>query len=206
MREIKLTHGLCTYDVRTPFPVGDLELYISGLPDSINAEFRLVAFNNDSKIGEYTLNRNNPYISIPREKLSAGVFSCRVLHYQGDTIVHRYTVENLIITDIDDTLSATPEIVELNGKITALTAKSDELEERITEQNKALETANAKAESLTEELANINAFALRLLKWAYGVECSVPFLDGGSVTDFIGKLNITLSDEEKAFVGGNENV
>lgn len=206
MREIKLTHGLCTYDVRTPFPVGDLELYISGLPDSINAEFRLVAFNNDSKIGEYTLNRNNPYISIPREKLSAGVFSCRVLHYQGDTIVHRYTVENLIITDIDDTLSATPEIVELNGKITALTAKTDELEERITEQNKALETANAKAESLTEELANINAFALRLLKWAYGVECSVPFLDGGSVTDFIGKLNITLSDEEKAFVGGNENV
>lgn len=206
MREIKLTHGLCTYDVRTPFPVGDLELYISGLPDSINAEFRLVAFNNDSKIGEYTLNRNNPYISIPREKLSAGVFSCRVLHYQGDTIVHRYTVENLIITDIDDTLSATPEIVELNDKITALTAKADELEERITEQNKALETANAKAESLTEELANINAFALRLLKWAYGVECSVPFLDGGSVTDFIGKLNITLSDEEKAFVGGNENV
>lgn len=206
MREIKLTHGLCTYDVRTPFPVGDLELYISGLPDSINAEFRLVAFNNDSKIGEYTLNRNNPYISIPREKLSAGVFSCRVLHYQGDTIVHRYTVENLIITDIDDTLSATPEIVELNGKITALMAKADELEERITEQNKALETANAKAESLTEELANINAFALRLLKWAYGVECSVPFLDGGSVTDFIGKLNITLSDEEKAFVGGNENV
>lgn len=206
MREIKLTHGLCTYDVRTPFPVGDLELYISGLPDSINAEFRLVAFNNDSKIGEYTLNRNSPYISIPREKLSAGVFSCRVLHYQGDTIVHRYTVENLIITDIDDTLSATPEIVELNGKITALTAKADELEERITEQNKALETANAKAESLTEELANINAFALRLLKWAYGVECSVPFLDGGSVTDFIGKLNITLSDEEKAFVGGNENV
>lgn len=206
MREIKLTHGLCTYDVRTPFPVGDLELYVSGLPDSINAEFRLVAFNNDSKIGEYTLNRNNPYISIPREKLSAGVFSCRVLHYQGDTIVHRYTVENLIITDIDDTLSATPEIVELNDKITALTAKADELEERITEQNKALETANAKAESLTEELANINAFALRLLKWAYGVECSVPFLDGGSVTDFIGKLNITLSDEEKAFVGGNENV
>lgn len=206
MREIKLTHGLCTYDVRTPFPVGDLELYISGLPDSINAEFRLVAFNNDSKIGEYTLNRNSPYISIPREKLSAGVFSCRVLHYQGDTIVHRYTVENLIITDIDDTLSATPEIVELNDKITALTAKADELEERITEQNKALETANAKAESLTEELANINAFALRLLKWAYGVECSVPFLDGGSVTDFIGKLNITLSDEEKAFVGGNENV
>ena len=206
MREIKLTHGLCTYDVRTPFPVGDLELYISGLSDSINAEFRLVAFNNDSKIGEYTLNRNNPYISIPREKLSAGVFSCRVLHYQGDTIVHRYTVENLIITDIDDTLSATPEIVELNDKITALTAKADELEERITEQNKALETANAKAESLTEELANINAFALRLLKWAYGVECSVPFLDGGSVTDFIGKLNITLSDKEKAFVGGNENV
>lgn len=206
MREIKLTHGLCTYDVRTPFPVGDLELYISGLPDSINAEFRLVAFNNDSKIGEYTLNRNNPYITIPREKLSAGVFSCRVLHYQSDTIVHRYTVENLIITDIDDTLSATPEIVELNDKITALTAKADELEERITEQNKALETANAKAESLTEELANINAFALRLLKWAYGVECSVPFLDGGSVTDFIGKLNITLSDEEKAFVGGNENV
>lgn len=206
MREIKLTHGLCTYDVRTPFPVGDLELYISGLPDSINAEFRLVAFNNDSKIGEYTLNRNNPYISIPREKLSAGVFSCRVLHYQGDTIVHRYTVENLIITDIDDTLSATPEIVELNDKITALTAKADELEERITEQNKALETANTKAESLTEELANINAFALRLLKWAYGVECSVPFLDGGSVTDFIGKLNITLSDEEKTFVGGNENV
>lgn len=206
MREIKLTHGLCTYDVRTPFPVGDLELYISGLSDSINAEFRLVAFNNDSKIGEYTLNRNNPYISIPREKLSAGVFSCRVLHYQGDTIVHRYTVENLIITDIDDTLSATPEIVELNDKITALTAKADELEERITEQNKALETANTKAESLTEELANINAFALRLLKWAYGVECSVPFLDGGSVTDFIGKLNITLSDEEKTFVGGNENV
>lgn len=206
MREIKLTHGLCTYDVRTPFPVGDLELYVSGLPDSINAEFRIVAFNNDSKIGEYTLNRNNPYISIPREKLSAGVFSCRVLHYQGDTIVHRYTVENLIITDIDDTLSATPEIVELNGKITALTAKTDELEERITEQNKVLETANAKAESLTEELANINAFALRLLKWSYGVECSVPFLDGGSVTDFIGKLNITLSDEEKAFVGGNENV
>ena len=206
MREIKLTHGLCTYDVRTPFPVGDLELYISGLPDSINADFRLVAFSNDSKIGEYTLNRNNPYITIPREKLSAGVFSCRVLHYQGDTEVHRYTVENLIIMDIDDALSATPEIVELNSKIAALETTADELGRRIEEQNKALETANAKAESLIEELANVNALALRLLKWAYGVECAVPFLDGGSVNDFIGKLNITLSDEEKAFIGRNENV
>lgn len=205
MREIKLTHGLCTYDVRTPFPVGDLELYVSGLPDSINAEFRLVAFNNDSKIGEYTLNRGNPVVTIPREKLSAGVFSCRVLHYQGETIVHRYTVENLIITDLDDSLSATPEITAMSDKIAELAAKTEELENQLQTHKTALTEADLKIKSLTDGQADINAFALRLLKWAYGVENAVPFLDGGTVEDFIKKLNITLSEEEKTFIRGGDD-
>ena len=45
MRIIKLSRGLSLYDIRTPFPIGNLDLYIDNLPKT-SGDFRFIAFMN----------------------------------------------------------------------------------------------------------------------------------------------------------------
>ena len=152
MREIKLSSGLSRYDTNAAFPIGDLELYVSNLP-TCSGDFRLVAYMNGKKIDTYTLTRDNPRATVPRDKLSAGVFSCRVFHIQGEVVAQHFTVENLIITDVGDDLSAEPEITALNTRITELTEKMA-LSMRITE---LTEKTAAYEEAHTEKMEELNS-------------------------------------------------
>lgn len=188
MRKIELTRGLAKYDVREPFPVGDLELYV-GLP-MISGEFRLVGFMNKTKIGEFTLARDHNIIYIPRKSLSAGVFSCYVSHYVNGTEVHRYNVENLIITDLNDNLSAMPEIELINSKLTELTDKAEKLEKQLTELMASFDKRAEQIDELLKATADTRADLLKIFKWAYKVESEVPFLDGGTETEFYEKFGI----------------
>lgn len=211
MRTINLSAGLSLYDVRSAFPIGDLDLYIKDLP-KMSGEFRLVAFVNRSKIGEYTLSREHNIITIPRSSLSAGNFSCYVSHYVGDTEVHRYIVEDLVISDLNTDISATPEIAELKeqiseltGKLSDLSAKASELENKLKENDDIFKRVDDKLMIRDGQTACYYAKLCALMKWAYGVENAVPYLTGGSVDDFEKKLDIPLTDNEKNYIGGTSN-
>lgn len=197
MRIIKLSRGLSLYDIRTAFPVGDLDLYIDNLPKT-SGDFRFIAFMNGKKIAEKTITQSSPRINIPRETIAAGVFSCYVSHYVGGDEVHRYEVEPLTVTDINTDISATPELVEMNEKISGL-------ENALATANSALEKANAKIAALTEEQANTNVAVLKLLKWMYGVETHVPYLSGGTAEEFAAALGLELTADEISFIGGLSN-
>ena len=197
MRIIKLSRGLSLYDIRTPFPVGNLDLYIDNLPKT-SGDFRFIAFMNGTKIVEQTITQNSPRINIPRETINAWVFSCYVSHYVGGDEVHRYEVEPLIITDINTDLSATPELVELNKKISGL-------ENALAMANSTLEKASTKITALTEELASTNVAVLKLLKWMYSVETQVPYLAGGTAEEFAAALGLELTADELSFIGGLSN-
>lgn len=140
MRIINLSAGLSMYDVRTAFPIGDLELYVNNLPTT-SGELRLITFVNEKKIGEYTLSRDRHNITIPRNLLSAGVFSCYVSQYVGDTEVKRYNVENLTITELNSEYSVAPEIMSLKAEITALNGRIDTLTEMYNSAAKRLQNA-----------------------------------------------------------------
>ena len=158
MREIKLSTGLSRYDTNAAFPIGDLELYVSNLP-TCSGDFRLVAYMNGKKIDTYTLTRDNPSVTVPRDSLSAGVFSCRVFHIQGDVVVQHFTVENLVITELDDDLSAEPEITALNARITELTEKTTEFETALTEATETIQTLKTELETAEKALASIKETA-----------------------------------------------
>lgn len=158
MREIKLSAGLSRYDTNAAFPIGDLELCVSNLP-TCSGEFRLVAYMNSKKIDTYTLTRDNANVTIPRDKLSAGVFSCRVVHIQGDTVVQNYRIENLVITELNDDLSAEPEITALNARITELTEKTTGFETALTEATETIQTLKTELEIAKNTIASIKETA-----------------------------------------------
>lgn len=197
MKEIKLSAGLSMYESRSAFPIGDLELYISNLP-MCSGEFRLIAYMNKVKIGDFTLTHGYPRVSIPRSQLAAGVFSCQVIHYQGDTEVRRYRVEDLTITDLDDTLSATPEITDLKAKVEELTESNGKLSLALDKANESLE------QSKIDYMAD-HANMLALVKWAYKANKDIPYFDGAGLDEFLASLGITLSDDEKQTIGGNND-
>ena len=204
MRIINLSRGLSLYDARTAFPIGDLELYINGLPNA-TGDFRLSAYMNGKKIDSYTITRDNPRITIPRKLLAAGEFSCHVSHFIGEQEVIRYAVENLLITEINSGYEATPEIEELKAQINSLTEKTEELEKHIEEQSTALLAAENKITALTSETASANLAILKLLKWAYSAECSIPYFDEAEVEEFASRLGLKLSDDELNFIKGEDN-
>lgn len=204
MRIINLSRGLSLYDARTAFPIGDLELYINGLPNT-TGDFRLSAYMNDKKIDTYTITRDNPHIMIPRKLLSAGVFSCHVSHFIGENEVMRYAVENLLITEINSDYKATPEIEELKSQVSSLTKRTEAVEKHIEEQGAALQAAENRIIALTTETANTNLAILKLLKWAYSAECSIPYFDGAEVEEFASRLGLKLSADELNFIKGEDN-
>lgn len=202
MRTITLSAGLSLYDVRSAFPIGDLELYIKKLP-MISGEFRLIGFMNKVKIGEFTLARDHNIITIPRKSLAAGIFSCYVSLYVNDTEVRRYNVENLVITDLKSSLSAMPEIELINGKISALTKKTEALDKAVTELTTKLDEQANKIAAIIKESAESNAALLKLFKWAYEAENAIPYFDGCTAEEFANKLGLNLLPEEIAVIGGN---
>lgn len=204
MRAINLSQGLSMYDDRTTFPLGDLEICVNNLPRT-TGDFRLIAFMNKAKIGEYTLARDHAYIYILRKDLTAGVFTCYVSHYINGEEIRRYEIEPLVISALNDDLSATPEIAAVNAKLETLNEQAGKLAERLTEQITQLTEAKTIITGILQKQAKTNAAVLAILKWAYGVENEVPYFEDGSVEQFADKLGVELSADEIKIIGGLTN-
>lgn len=91
-------YGIGRYSDASPFPMGDLELKIVGLP-AFSGEFRFLAFCNDMKIMQKSITAANNTVFMQQDKLSAGKLWCFVSHYVDGIKVKRYTVEDILITD-----------------------------------------------------------------------------------------------------------
>lgn len=204
MKEIKLNAGLGRYDNVSPFVLGDLELYISNLP-MVSGDFRFLAWCNGTQIGKYTLKRDDPRITIPHDKLEAGKFSCRVDHYNGETLVKRYMIEDLVITDLNTELVGVPEIEDIRSRLTALEEAATAQAKQIETLENALNSEKKTREELENVVADYRTDLVALIKWAYGVQNDVPYLDGDDLDKFLKRYGISLSDEEKSTIGGSED-
>lgn len=197
MKEIKLFYGgLGRYDNTAPFILGDLELYISGLP-AVNGDFRFLAWINKKSLGSFTITRESPKVTIPHDDLEAGTFTCRVDHYNGSELVHHYEIEGLTIKDVDREFYAVPEIAALTAKTEELTEKTEALDKSLTETKEAVA-------ALENALKTANKNILALILFAFGVQKEVPYLDGLDLKQFIKTNDFELTDEEIEALGGVE--
>ena len=199
MKSIQLkANGMGRYGDVSPFPVGDLEIELIGMP-SYSGEFRFVAQCNGVKCAESTVSAVQNRVKIPRDKLTAGRFSCFVSHYSKGTEVKRFPVEDLLITELNASVSADPEIAEMSRRIAAL-------ERQAEEERKARVQTDTEAKETIEYALDI---ALALVKFAFEDYRENVYLHGGSFEEFLQAYGIDLSEipEEKIqeIKGENDN-
>lgn len=204
MREIQLNTGLGRFTNESPFAIGDLELYISNLP-MVSGDFRLITWCNGAEIGTYTLTHDDPRATISRSLLSAGTFSCRVDHYNNDTLVRHYLVEDLTIIDLNTDLIGVPEIVDIQENISKLKDRAAALEARAESLETGQKAAGAEHDNLVSAHSDTREVLLKVIKWAYEVQKEIPYLDGDELDAFLKKCGISLTDEEKNIIGGSED-
>lgn len=166
MKTIQLkSRGIGQYGDVLPFPVGELELQILGVP-AYDGEFRFVAECNGAKVCSQAVTPESNTVHIAQEQLSAGRFSCAVWHYIGGEAVKKYPVEDLIITDLSGGLEADPELAQLTRRVAeleALTASQAadisslrQVDADIAQAVAGLNTAVTQLQELTETLAANN--------------------------------------------------
>lgn len=166
MKTIQLkSRGIGQYGDGRPFPVGELELQILGIP-AYDGEFRFVAECNGAKVCSQAVTPESNIVHIAQEQLSAGRFSCAVWHYVGGEAVKKYPVEDLIITDLSGGLEADPELAQLIRRVAeleALTASQAaeisalrQVDADIAKAVAGLNTAVTQLQELTETLAANN--------------------------------------------------
>lgn len=183
MKTIQLkVNGMGRYGDVSPFPMGDLEIELVGIP-SYSGEFRFVAQCNGAKCAESTVSATQNRVKIPRDKLTAGRFSCFVSHYSKGTEVKRFPVEDLLITELNASVSADPEITEMSRRIAAL-------ERQAEEERKARVQTDTEAKETIEYALDI---ALALVKFAFEDYRENVYLHGGSFEEFLQTYGIDLS-------------
>lgn len=166
MKTIQLkSRGIGQYGDVLPFPVGELELQILGIP-AYDGEFRFVAECNGAKVCSQAVTPESNIVHIAQEQLSAGRFSCAVWHYIGGEAVKKYPVEDLIITDLSGSLEADPALAQLTRRVAeleALTASQAadisalrQVDADIAQAVAGLNTAVTQLQELTETLAANN--------------------------------------------------
>lgn len=166
MKTIQLkSRGIGQYGDGLPFPIGELELQILGIP-AYDGEFRFVAECNGAKVCSQAVTTESNVVHIAQEQLSAGRFSCAVWHYIGGEAVKKYPVEDLIITDLSGGLEADPEFAQLVRRVAeleALTASQAadisalrQVDADIAQAVAGLNTAVTQLQELTETLAANN--------------------------------------------------
>ena len=190
MKTIQLkVNGMGRYGDVSPFPMGDLELELVGIP-SYSGEFRFVALCNGVKCAESTVSATQNRVKIPRDRLTAGRFSCFVSHYSKGMEVKRFPVEDLLITELNANASADPEIAQLSRKIAALETQAQKLQQALNAETQAREEMlNASADAFTYYKQMI----FGLLKFAYKDYRENVYLNGGSFEDFLQEFGIDLS-------------
>lgn len=166
MKTIQLkSRGIGQYGDGLPFPVGELELQILGIP-AYDGEFRFVAECNGEKVCSQAVTTESNTVHIAQEQLSAGRFSCAVWHYIGGEAVKKYPVEDLIITDLSGSLEADPDLAQLTRRVAeleAITASQAaeisalrQVDADIAQAVAGLNTAVTQLQALTETLAANN--------------------------------------------------
>ena len=189
MKTIQLkANGTGRYGDASPFPVGDLDLELIGIP-SYSGEFRFLGFCNGAKCAESTVSAAQNRVKIPRDKLTAGRFSCFVSHYSKGTEVKRFPVEDLLITDLNGGACADPEIAQMSRKIAVL----EQQEQSLLKEFIAEKQARKEAEEYARKIA------LGLLKFAYEDYRENVYLHGGTFEEFLQAYGLDLSKfpEEK---------
>lgn len=166
MKTIQLkSRGIGQYGDALPFPVGELELQLLGIP-AYSGEFRFVAACNGEQVASCAVTPESNTVHIAQEQLSAGRFSCAVWHYIGGEAVKKYPVEDLIITDLSGGLEADTELAQLTRRVAeleALTASQAaeisalrQVDADIAQAVTELNTAVTQLQELTETLAANN--------------------------------------------------
>ena len=148
MKTIQLKmNGMGRYGDVSPFPMGDLEIELIGIP-SYSGEFRFVAQCNGIKCAESTVSAAQNRVKIPRDKLTAGRFSCFVSHYSKGTEVKRFPVEDLLITELNASVNADPEIADMSRRIAVLERQAQSLQQDLNAEKQAREEMlNASADA-----------------------------------------------------------
>lgn len=190
MKTIQLkANGMGRYGDVSPFPMGDLEIELVGIP-SYSGEFRFVAQCNGAKCTESTVSAAQNRVKIPRDKLTAGRFSCFVSHYSKGTEVKRFPVEDLLITELNASVNADPEIADMSRRIAVLERQAQSLQQDLNAEKQAREEMlNASADAFIY----YKQLIFGLLKFAYKDYRENVYLNGGSFEDFLQEFGIDLS-------------
>lgn len=199
MKKIKLSQYSGRYEDVSPFPVGELEILIDGLPNE-SGDFRFIGKMNGLKVAEFTVCPHENTVKISADNLCAGAFSCEIHQYLKGVLIKRWKVEDLLITDLAGTLSAEPEIAQMSRKILALEKQAQE------EKQAREEMLNATADAFIY----YKQIIFGLLKFAYKDYCENVYLNGGDFDKFLQDFGIDLSKslqkEIDEIKGENDNV
>lgn len=114
------TSKYAKYNDRSNFPLGDLKIKVCGLPAVLNAQYRMITWLNGTKIGQYTISAENNVVELAASSLEAGVLSAAIIQYIAGVESKRWEVEQLVITDLDDSLTAIPELEKMSEEIAAI--------------------------------------------------------------------------------------
>lgn len=147
-------YGIGRYSDVSPFPIGDLEIQLKGIPN-YNGDFRFIGFCNGVKCTESTVNAAQNVVTIPHDKLTAGKFSCRVVHYVNGKEARIFKAEDLLITDLNASFCADPEIAQMRRELNDITIKNVCLEEQAQALKNDLDTAKALLDELEKRVAVI---------------------------------------------------
>lgn len=198
MKTIQLkSNGMGRYGDVSPFPIGELELELIGIP-SYSGEFRFIAYCNGAKCAESTVSAAQNRIMIHRDKLTAGRFTCFVSHYSKGTEVKRFPVEDLLIFNLNESVYADPEIAQMVRRIAAL-------EQQVGQEQTARIIAEKEAKEAIEYARDLS---LALVKFAFEDYRENVYLHGGSFETFLQTYNIDLSkisEEKIKEIKGDDN-
>ena len=190
MKIIKLnSNGTGRYDDVSPFIVTDNKLELQIELPNFNGEFYLV-YEINGKTDKRLLFRSG---QIVLDNLSAGELNVAVKHYVKGELIKTYTVEPLLLKEVDDTLSALPEIEELRRSIVAVERAFGEYKQTVAEREKALDA----------RIKGIEANLLALRRFAYKDYQNNVYLGGGTEEDFIKEFGFL--EDKKSIKGEDEN-
>ncbi len=194
MRTIKLnSKGTGRYDDVSPFIVTDKKLELQIELPSFNGEFYLV-YEINGKTDKRLLFRSG---QIVLDNLSAGELKAAVKHYIKGELIKTYTVEPLLLKEVDETLSALPEIEELRRSIAAVERALGEYKQTVAEREKERE------EALETRINGFEANLLALRRFAYKDYQNNVYLGGGTEEDFIKEFG--FSDDREFIKGENDD-
>lgn len=146
-------HGTGRYSDVSPFPLGDLELELNGLPNA-SGDLRFCAFVNGMKCADATVTSVKNRVKIPHDKLKAGVFSCRVTQFCKGEEVKRFNAEDLLIAETCGQATADPEIARMERMIAELFEQVEALKNALAGETEARRETENSIAALRGELAN----------------------------------------------------